>query len=57
MFPYFPYTQILRSIKQESQSRTRGYIDLVNGTIYFDTDQYQCTVLGLPLFYIFNIYI
>ena len=41
-----------------SQSCTGGCIDLTNGTIYFDTGQYWCTVSDLPLFFIFiNIYL
>ena len=43
----------LLNYKQGSQSRTGGCIGLTNRMIYFDTDQYRCTVLGLSLFYIY----
>ena len=38
---------------QRSQSRTGGCTGLTSGTIYFGIGQYQCTVSGLPLFYIY----
>ena len=40
---------------QRSQSRTGGCTGLTSGMIYFDTDQYRCTVSDLPLFFIFII--
>ena len=43
-----------RSLAQGSQYRTGSCIDLASGMIYFGTSQYWYTVLGLPLFYIFN---
>ena len=36
-----------------SQSCTEGCTSLTSKTIYFDIDQYQCTVSDLPLFFIF----
>ena len=39
---------------QGSQSHTGDGTGLANGTMYFGTGQYRCTISSLPLF---NIYI
>ena len=49
------YFYLPLSFTQGSQSRIGGYTGLTSGTIYFGTGQYRCTILDLPLFFIFII--
>ena len=41
-------------MEQGSQARTGCRTSLANGTKYFDTGQYRCTVSDLPLLYIYK---
>ena len=50
---FFFLVSTQQHINQGSQSRTGGYTGWTSGTIYFGTCQYQCTVSGLPLLYIY----